>query len=82
MTLGETGAPTEIVIVSVVEGSEAERAGIAPGDVLLSVDDSPVTTIEQARAKLSGPIANDVLLRVRRGSSTLLLRVSREATRR
>ena len=27
VTLGETGAPTEVVVVSVVEGSEAERAG-------------------------------------------------------
>jgi membrane-associated protease RseP (regulator of RpoE activity) len=82
VTLGETGAPVEVVIVSVVEGSEAERAGVAPGDVLVAVDGDAVTTIADARAKLSGPIADDVVVRVRRGDRTLTLRVAREAIRR
>ncbi len=82
ITLGETGAPVDVVVVSVVEGSEAERAGVAPGDVLLGVDDTPVTTMEQARAKLSGPIGDDVVLRVRRGDRTLVLRTPRDTLRR
>jgi len=82
ITLGETGAPVDVVVVSVVEGSEAERAGVAPGDVLLAVDDTPVTTMEQARAKLSGPIGDDVVLRVRRGDRTLVLRTPRDTLRR
>jgi hypothetical protein len=81
-TLGQTGAPVEVVVVSVAEGSEAERAGLAPGDVLLDVDDVPVSTIEEARAKLSGPAADDVVVRVRRGEQPLSLRVTREAVRR
>jgi len=82
VTLGETGAPTEVVIMSVVEASEAERAGLAPGDVLLTVDGVPVTTIEQARAKLNGPISADVMVSVRRGDEARTLRVGREVVRR
>jgi C-terminal processing protease CtpA/Prc len=80
--LGETGEPTETLVVSVVEGSQAERAGVAPGDVLLAVDNTPVSTMEQARAKLSGPMADDVLLTARRGERVLTLRVGRDAVRR
>jgi S1-C subfamily serine protease len=82
VTLGETGDPTEVVVVSLVEGSEAERSGLAPGDVLVAVDGTAVSTMEDARAKLSGPLAADVVLRVRRGDQTLSLRVGREAVRR
>jgi hypothetical protein len=82
VTLGETGAPTEVVVVSVAEGSEAERAGISPGDVVLDVDGAPTPTMAEARARLSGPISDDVLVHVRRGSATLALRAGREAVRR
>ena len=82
ITLGETAAPTEVVVVSVVEGSEAERGGLAPGDVLLAVDSAAVPTMAEARAKLSGPIADDVVVTVRRGEGTLTLRVPREQVRR
>jgi S1-C subfamily serine protease len=82
VTLGETGEPVEVVVVSLVEGSEAERAGLTPGDVLLGVDGSQVATMDEARAKLSGPLADDVVVRVRRGDQVLSLRVPREAVRR
>ncbi len=82
VTLGETDAPTEIVVVSVVEGSQAERAGVSPGDVLLAVDSTPVVTMAQARAKLSGPVADEVLISARRGDRVLTLRVGRDAVRR
>jgi hypothetical protein len=82
VTLGETGEPVEVVIVSLVEGSEAERAGLAPGDVLLAIDGASVATMGEARTRLSGPLADDVVLRVRRGDQTLALRVARESVRR
>ena len=82
VTLGETGAPAQVVVVSVVEGSEAERAGLAPGDLLLDVDGARVDAIADARAKLTGPIAQDVVLGLQRGEQTLTLRVAREAVRR
>jgi protocatechuate 3,4-dioxygenase beta subunit len=82
VTLGETSSPADVVIVSVVEASEAERAGLAPGDVLVDVDGAGVRTMEDARGRLSGPVEQDVLLHVRRGDRTLALRVPREPVRR
>jgi S1-C subfamily serine protease len=82
VTLGETGAPVEVAIVSVTEGSEAERAGLLPGDVLVSVDGTGVASIREARMKLAGPVADDVVLVVERADQTLTLRVTREAVRR
>ena len=82
VTLGETAAPAAVVVVSVVEGSEAERAGLVPGDVLLEVDGARVSGMQEARASLSGPIGQDVVALVQRGDRTLALRVPREAVRR
>jgi hypothetical protein len=82
ITLGETAEPVAVVVVSVVEGSEAERAGLLPGDVVTSVDGAEVHTMGEARGKLAGPVADDVLVTVRRGDEPLTLRVTREAVRR
>jgi protocatechuate 3,4-dioxygenase beta subunit len=82
VTLGETDAPTEVVVVSVVEGSEAERAGLVPGDVLVSVDGSGVNRMADARSKLGGPVGDDAVVAVRRGDRAVTLRVAREAVRR
>ena len=82
VTLGETESPREVVLVAVADASEAERAGLAPSDVLLEVDDTKVHTIEEARAKLSGPMADDVVMKIRRGDDTQIVRVAREAVRR
>ncbi len=85
VTLGET-APglegPEVVIVSVAEGSEAERGGLVAGDVLVEVGGAKVASIEEARARLSGPVHDDVLVKVRRGERVLSLRIAREAVRR
>jgi hypothetical protein len=82
VTLGETGEPVEVVVVSIVEGGEAERAGLAPGDVLAAVDGADVHSMSEARARLSGPVSNDVVVTVRRGDRSLTLRVTREAVHR
>lgn len=82
VTLGETSPPVEVVVVSVVEQSEAERAGVAPGDVLLAVDGAAVASLDDARTRLNGPAADDVLVTVRRGGRTFSLRVGREPVRR
>jgi S1-C subfamily serine protease len=82
VTLGESDEPVEVVIVSVVSGSEAERAGVEPGDVLTAVNGDGVHTMEEARARLSGPLADDVLVALRRADRALTLRVTREAIRR
>jgi membrane-associated protease RseP (regulator of RpoE activity) len=82
ITLGETGAPVQVVVVSVGAASEAERAGLAPGDLLLAVNEAQVHTIEEAREKLSGPLSNDVVVKVKRGDEELAVRVAREPVRR
>jgi protocatechuate 3,4-dioxygenase beta subunit len=82
VTLGETSDPHEVVVVAVAEGSEAERAGLSPGDALVSIAGAPVSTMEEARAKLSGPLGDDVLVTVHRGDHEESLRVAREPVRR
>jgi len=85
VTLGETAAgleAAEVVIVAVSDGSEAERGGLQAGDVLVEVGGAKVTSIVDARSRLSGPVQADVLVRVRRGERVVPLRIAREAVRR
>jgi S1-C subfamily serine protease len=83
VTLGDvSGDPPEVVLVAVVDGSEAERAGLAQGDTILEVDGARVHTIGEARARLSGPLAQDVVVTRRRGDAVDALRVPREPVRR
>ena len=82
VTLGETGEPVDVGVVSVADGSEAERAGMAPGDILTSVDGAAVHTMHEARAKLSGPVADDVVVELQREGRAVTLRVRREPVRR
>jgi hypothetical protein len=85
VTLGEATAgleTPEVILVAVTEGSEAERAGLAVGDVLVEVAGVRVTSLAEARARLSGSVRDDVLVNVRRGERSLVLRVPREPVRR
>ncbi|MBX3206804.1 MAG: carboxypeptidase regulatory-like domain-containing protein [Labilithrix sp.] len=85
ITLGETAAgleAPEVVVVAVSEGSEAERGGLVTGDVVIEVGGVKVASIAEARARLSGPVHDDVLVRVRRGERVVALRIAREAVRR
>jgi len=81
VTLGATedGA---IVLVDVGDGTAAERAGLAAGDRLIAIDGATVTTLAGARARLAGPVQDDVVVAVARGERTITLRVPREPVRR
>jgi len=60
------------VIERVAEGSAAEKAGLAPGDVILQIGDLPVRNqIEFAKAMQAQRIGERVKLKVRRGSLVL-----------
>lgn len=85
VTLGETAAGLEgpeVVVVAVSEGSEAERAGLAPNDVVTEVGGVRVQSITDARARLSGPVHDDVVVTIKRGDRVMRLRVAREPVRR
>ncbi|MDI1437203.1 carboxypeptidase regulatory-like domain-containing protein [Polyangium sorediatum] len=87
LTLGERterGAKV-IVVVMVPPNGEAELAGVEPGDRLLKVNDREVRTIEDARRRISGPLAEDVVLTLAPdgdGEKPRRLRVRRERVRR
>lgn len=84
VTLGERGSgdAIEIVVVHVAAGSEAERAGIRSGDLVLAVDGVDVWSMSDARARLSGPNGTDVVIELDRDGASVRLRVAREAVRR
>lgn len=64
VTLGErTEQGRKIVLVMMVPpGSEAEVGGIEPGDQLIAVNGQEVKSIEDARRRLTGPLAEDVIV--------------------
>lgn len=85
VTLGETTSGVEgpeVVLVAVAPNSEAERGGLANGDVVLEIGGVKVASIVDARARLSGSVRDDVVVKVRRGENVLVLRVAREPVRR
>jgi S1-C subfamily serine protease len=95
VTLGERkeGASSRrVVVVMVPPASEAEVAGIEPGDDLLAVNGREVGSIEEARRRLTGPLSEDVVVELARDvndggatrtrRATWLARVRRERVRR
>jgi hypothetical protein len=84
VTLGERGAgdALEVVIVTVAENSEAERAGLLPGDVITAVSDAKPASMHDARSRLSGPLQSDVVVAVSRAGAAQRFVVLREAVRR
>jgi hypothetical protein len=71
-----------VTISSVTAGSEAERAGLAVGDRIVSVDGHAVATSKEAQSRLFGPVADDVLVELLRGDSKQKVRVAREQVHR
>jgi hypothetical protein len=84
VTLGERGAgdALEVVIVTVAENSEAERAGLLPGDIVSAVSDAKPSSMHDARSRLSGPLQSDVVVTVSRAGSAQRFVVLRETVRK
>jgi hypothetical protein len=82
--LGERGsaAALQVVVVSVAEASEAERAGVEVGDVLSLLDGVRPSSMQEARARLNGQPGSDIVIELLRDGVTQRLRVLREAARR
>jgi hypothetical protein len=84
LTLGErdTRSGVVVVVVEVVPGGEAERAGILPGDVVVSVDGKRARGMRAMRKSLEGRVGSDVVVTVRRDGKRSSFRVRREAISR
>lgn len=73
------GAPV-LVIRAVAPQSEAERAGLRPGDVLVDVDGVEPRSRADAWRRLSGRLGSDLVVGVRRSGQRHDFRVRRENT--
>jgi protocatechuate 3,4-dioxygenase beta subunit len=83
VTLGASSQDSrEVMLADVAQGSEAERAGLVAGDVLLTIDGTPVHSMPEARARLAGPLGDDVVIQFRRGEGIDSVRVAREPVRK
>ncbi|HEX8702303.1 MAG TPA: carboxypeptidase regulatory-like domain-containing protein [Myxococcaceae bacterium] len=56
----------EVLIIDVTRDGPAEKAGLQPGDLLLSVDGDPVSSIKEALILLRGEPSTSVAVTVRR----------------
>jgi hypothetical protein len=85
VTLSEQVADGKVVVEfeHVPSGGEAERAGIEPGDWLIAINGSSPRSVSQARRRLNGPLAEDLVLELAREPSLRwAVRVRRERLRR
>jgi hypothetical protein len=84
VTLSEAsdGARARVRVEHVPLGGEAHRAGVFAGDRLLSVGGRRVRSLAHARALLTGPLGEDLVLELARDNERLRLRVPRERLRR
>jgi serine protease Do len=65
-----------VLIVRVVRGSPADRAGLRPGDVIQSVNNQPVTKAEQVQQQIErSGVGSQLPMTVQRGGQTAQLTV-------
>ncbi|KAF8096776.1 hypothetical protein N665_0301s0023 [Sinapis alba] len=74
------GSAAGLVVISAAPGGPANRAGVSPGDVILSIDSTTTETltIYDAAQMLQGPEGSIVELAVRSGPETRVLSLTRE----
>jgi protocatechuate 3,4-dioxygenase beta subunit len=80
VTLGERGG--EVVVVAVAPSSEAERGGLVPGDVIVTIDGAAAGGMTSARKRLAGRPGTDVVIEIRRDAHSVVLRIQRELVRK
>jgi len=61
-----------LTIVSPIEGSPADQAGLQPGDIVIAIDGEDMTGVapEQARLKVLGPDGSEVTLTIARAGES------------
>ena len=82
ITLGEDSNQSAVMLVRVFPGSTAERAGLLTGDIVLRIDGHEIRTLEDARARMSGTVGDELVLHVERDGALVAMRVTRELVRR
>ena len=75
----EQHADGGIVVISPLTGSPALRSGLQPGDRIIEVDNESIIglTLQDAVAKIRGPVGSEVRLTVERGGAKLIISVTR-----
>lgn len=71
----------QLMVVFVLENSPAQEAGVKEGDILLSVDDVPITSatsLTEVSLLLRGPVGTQARLVVQRGDEQLVLTPTRQ----
>lgn len=73
----------EIVIVTPIVGSPAEKAGLQANDVILTVDDVPVggMTADEAASKIRGKRGTSVKMEIKRNGETLTYYITRDVVK-
>jgi carboxyl-terminal processing protease len=70
----------QLVVVSPIAGSPAEKAGVKPADVIAAVDGQSLEglTVDAARARIRGPKGTTVTLSIVRGSDHIDIKIVRD----
>ncbi|MEW5942164.1 MAG: site-2 protease family protein, partial [Chloroflexota bacterium] len=67
----QTGVPSQVRLVEVLEGAPAAQAGLQPGDILLSANGETVTTMDGMRILIRRNLDRPVTVVVERAGQTL-----------
>ena len=59
-----------VVIVAPIEDSPAQKAGLQSGDIIVSVDGQPITSVTDAVTRIRGPAGTSVTLTILESSGT------------
>jgi S1-C subfamily serine protease len=73
---GAGGLDSAVLVVQVVDGSPADRAGLVVGDLLTAIDEAPLGSPDQLLEALARRGGQTATLRVLRGQSTVDLPVA------
>ena len=76
----EDSKTNQIMVLAPIKGSPAERAGIQPGDYIISVNGEPCTADDMTMisTKIKGEEGTTVKLQILRGEETLDFEIARE----
>ena len=76
--IGIVDVDGDIVIMTVFEGTPAEKAGIQPEDIILKVDGKEPSDVDDAIDMISGEAGTEVTVTLKRGDETLDFTLTRE----